>query len=147
MQDVFLVVHRRLPSFERGTSMLAWLSAIVVRVVRTYRRTLRRKHPTDHAGFPLLEPDTMSDRNARTPLDEVERDEAVRRLHAILAQMDDDRREIFVLSELAQLTAPEIAKALQININTVYWRLRTARGEFEKIMFREQAAKARSNDR
>jgi RNA polymerase sigma-70 factor, ECF subfamily len=145
MQEVFLVVHRRLSEFEAGTSMKAWLSAIVIWVVRAHRRTLRRKHPTAQMGVAVMEPDKVSDGAARSPLEEAERDEALRYLHEILGQMQDERREVFVLSELAQLTVPEIAQALRVNLNTVYWRLRTARREFEKIMFREQAARSRSH--
>jgi RNA polymerase sigma-70 factor (ECF subfamily) len=46
---------------------------------------------------------------------------------------------VFVLAELEQMTAPEIAEALSVNLNTVYARLRAARREVEQAALREQA--------
>jgi RNA polymerase sigma-70 factor, ECF subfamily len=146
MQDVFLVVYRRLPEFEERTSVRAWLSAIIIRVVRAHRRTGRRKGGAVERQAAPVDPDTLVDLGARSPLSMVEQDETVRELYAVLQSMKEERREVIVLSELEELTAPEIAKALQVNINTVYWRLRTARREFERILFRRRADAA-SNKR
>jgi RNA polymerase sigma-70 factor (ECF subfamily) len=145
MQEVFLVVHRRLPEFEERTSVKAWLSAIVIRVVRAYRRKVRRKDPAQEIGAARVDPDSIADEKTQTPYDAVERDEAVQELYEVLSQMNDERREVFVLSELEELTAPEIAHALQANLNTIYWRLRTARKEFERILFKRQALAIRSH--
>src|SRR5882724_509457 len=38
-QDVFVVVHRRLPEFEARSTVKTWLFGIVLRVVATHRRT------------------------------------------------------------------------------------------------------------
>jgi RNA polymerase sigma-70 factor (ECF subfamily) len=144
MQDVFLVVYRRLPDFEERTSLRAWLSAILIRVVRAHRRALHGKHGAGGHPSADLEPDQIIDPRTPSPVDRAERDEAIRELQAILSSMNEARREVFVLSELEELTAPEIAHALGVNINTVYWRLRTARREFERILFRRRAAEMRS---
>src|SRR5689334_9453575 len=40
-QDVFLVVHRRLPEFEGRASLKTWVYEIVRRVARDHRRTKR----------------------------------------------------------------------------------------------------------
>jgi RNA polymerase sigma-70 factor (ECF subfamily) len=144
MQEVFLVVHRRLPEFEERTSVRAWLSAILIRVVRAHRRVLRRKDVGHQPGSSPVEPDAVCDVRSPSPLEAAERDETVRELYAILSQMNDERREVLVLAELEGLTVPEIADALQVNINTVYWRLRTGRKEFERILFRRRATEARS---
>jgi RNA polymerase sigma-70 factor, ECF subfamily len=39
---------------------------------------------------------------------------------------------VFVLAEIEGMTAPEIAAALHINVNTVYSRLRAARLRLEQ---------------
>ena len=138
MQEVFLVVHRRLPEFEERTSARAWLSAILIRVVRAYRRMQRLKDvPAAHA---LVDPDAVSDPTTLNPHQSLEHNEAVRELHAVLSRMNEQRREVLILSELEELTAPEIAHALEINVNTVYFRLRTARKEFEQVVLRRAAA-------
>jgi RNA polymerase sigma-70 factor (ECF subfamily) len=38
----------------------------------------------------------------------------------VLGDLDEAKREVFVLGELEQLTAPEIAETLGVNVNTVY---------------------------
>ncbi len=143
MQEVFLVVHRRLPEFEERTSVRAWLSAILIRVVRAHRRNARRKDGAQENGPPSLEPDSLGDTRSLSPLEAAERDEAVQELYGILSRMNEERREVLVLSELEELTAPEIAQALQVNVNTVSWRLRTARQEFERMVLRRRAVEAR----
>jgi len=50
---------------------------------------------------------------------------------AILDQLDDDKRVVFALVELEQLSVPEVARMLDINLNTAYSRLRLARQAFE----------------
>lgn len=139
MQEVFLVVHRRLPEFEEGTSMRAWLSAILIRVVRAFWRTRLRKNAPHDAS---LDPDGTADTKTPSPLEAAEHDAAVRELYAVLSGMNEERREVLVLSEIEELTAPEIALALQVNVNTVYWRLRTARKEFERALLRRQSHRA-----
>ncbi len=41
---------------------------------------------------------------------------------------------VFYLSDIEGLTAPEIATALDVNLNTVYGRLRLARKRFERAL-------------
>jgi hypothetical protein len=41
-------------------------------------------------------------------------------IDAFLASLDDNERNVFILSELEQMSAPEIATALQVKLNTVY---------------------------
>ena len=43
---------------------------------------------------------------------------------------------VFVLVELEGMSAPEVADALELNVNTVYSRLRKARAEFERELRR-----------
>lgn len=133
VQEVFLVAHRRLGDFEGRSSVKTWLFSILLRVVSDHRRTLRRK-----GGLAPL-PEGLRADEAESPVEQTEQREAVRLLHALLATLDDDKRAVFVLAELEQLTAPEIADALGLNLNTVYSRLRAARREFDKALERHRA--------
>ncbi len=67
------------------------------------------------------------------------RAEAVEILHRILGELEDDKREVFVLAELEQLPVPRIAQALGLSSNTIYSRLRAARQEFEDGVARYRA--------
>jgi RNA polymerase sigma-70 factor (ECF subfamily) len=135
VQEVFVVVHRKLSEFEGRSSVKTWLFGIVLRVVRDQRRTLRRK------GTPLQQedPETVGDERVPGPDERAAKAEAVRMLHALLDELDDEKREVFVLAELEQMSVPEIAEALSVNLNTVYSRLRVARQQFEEAVARHRA--------
>jgi RNA polymerase sigma-70 factor (ECF subfamily) len=133
VQDVFIVVHRRLAEFEGRSTLKSWLFGIARRVAHDHRRRIGRKERDEEL------PEVIVDPAAPTPAAEVERAEAVRALHAILAGLDDDKREVFILAELEQMTAPEIAAALAVNLNTVYSRLRAARAAFDAAVARHLA--------
>lgn len=124
VQDVFVVVHRRLVEFEGRSSLKTWVFAIALRVARDHQRSARRK-----GGHEPLDPRIADDTPG--PVESLARAEAVRELDRILAALDEDKRTVFVLAEIEQMTAPEIAEALGINLNTVYSRLRLARRAFE----------------
>jgi RNA polymerase sigma-70 factor (ECF subfamily) len=131
-QDVFIVVHRRLADFEGRSGIKTWLYGITRRVAKDYRRRVGRKEqgmvPTDG----LASTGTRPDENAA-------KREAVQVLETILSTLDPAKREVFVLAEMEQMTAPEISEALSVNLNTVYSRLRNARAEFEKAVSRHLA--------
>ena len=133
VQEVFVVVHRRLADFEQRSSLRTWLFGITLRVVRDHRRAARRRDPG-----PPVDPDTLCTTRGG-PAENAEQQEAVRLLHALLDELDDERREVFVMSELEQMVMPEIAEALGINVNTAYARLRAARQEFEQALARHRA--------
>ena len=138
VQEVFVVVHRRLGDFEGRSSVKTWLFGVALRVVRDHRKTQRRKNPPPGAEA-SDDPEVIVDDAAHRPDERAEKAQAVRVLHQILDGLDDEKREIFVLAELEQMSAPEIADALAINLNTVYSRLRTARHEFEEAVARHRA--------
>jgi RNA polymerase sigma-70 factor, ECF subfamily len=133
VQEVFVVVHRRLATFEARSSLRTWLFGITLRIVRDHLRATRRKRLTGET-----DPDTLIT-PADGPHELAERAEAVQLLHAVLDELEDERREVFVMAELEQLPVPEIAGVLGINVNTAYARLRLARQAFEAGVARRRA--------
>jgi RNA polymerase sigma factor (sigma-70 family) len=117
-----------------GRSLRGWLYAIAVRVASDYRR-----RPW-YRRFVSLS-DMLVD-SAPDPGRASEIGESVRLLHELLAELPEDQRVAFVLGELEQLTAPEIAKALGLNLNTVYSRQRAARARFDAALARRRGRRA-----
>lgn len=134
-QDVFLVVQRRLGEFDGAAPVRAWVFAIALRVASEYRRRATRWQ-----AEPLGEERACA---APGPARLTELQESLRLVHEVLGELDDVRREVFVLSELEQLSAPEIASVLGVNLNTIYSRLRSARERFDAALARRRAAAAR----
>jgi RNA polymerase sigma-70 factor, ECF subfamily len=137
VQEVFVVAHRRLPEFEGRAEVRTWLYKILVRVVRHYFRSQQRK-PGHRPAATLDELDALRDHRGGGPAEAVERAEAVRVLDALLARLDAEKREVFVLAEIEQLSSVAIAEILGENVNTIYSRLRAARQEFERAVARFQ---------
>ena len=120
VQDTFVVVHRRLAEWEGRAAITTWLFAIARRIASTYRRRIK---PTDElVDEHAADADTFA---------AMSRAQATSTVFAILQTLDEDKRTVFALVELEQLSVPEVARMLDINLNTAYSRLRLARHAFE----------------
>ena len=137
VQEVFVIVHRRLPDFEGRSSLKTWLFGIVHNVVRAQRRALRAREPHADASR-RTDPETLSD-PAASPYEALSKVEATRVVDRLLEALDDDKRAVFVLAELEQMPVPDIAAALGIPLNTAYSRLRLARHDFATAAARHRA--------
>lgn len=130
-QDVFVVVHRRLAEFEGRSDIRTWLFRIAKWVVVTERRRARTK--PEHE---LVDEELRDDKE--DPFENAARSEAVRTIERILTQMDPEKRIAFLLLEIEEMKANEVADLLELNVNTVYSRLRLAREQFRRLL--EQSA-------
>lgn len=134
VQETFIVVHRRLDE-PRTSSLRTFIYGVVANTVRNHRRSLRRKPGADGE----VDPDALEDASGRGPEAMAERAQAGRMLEAVLRELDDEQREVFVLVELEQLSASEVAQVIDVNVNTVKSRLRLAREAFEAALRRLSA--------
>ena len=125
MHEVFLVVHRRLADYDGRAEMRSWLYGIARGVASNHRRgETRERRRLRLVSPPVGQPlDPEASTRARQAADLVE---------GFLAELDDGKRAVFELAELEGLRGPEIAEMLQLNVDTVYSRLRVARRRFEK---------------
>lgn len=64
-------------------------------------------------------------------------------LQALLDELDEEKREVFVLCELEELSGPQIAEALDLSLSNVYARIRMARQAFDAALKRHRARQAR----
>lgn len=156
VQEVFLVVQRKLEQFDGGCHLRTWLYAIVLRVARRQRsqaaRDAQRFLSRDEATEPAQS--GVSPRHPSEPAagagdlrHEVEKNERLELAQRALARLDDPKREVFVLACIEGMSAPEIAEVVSIPVNTVYSRLRAARQAFASAVSELQGLTAGATDR
>lgn len=134
VQEVFMVVQRRLSEFEGRSSLRTWLFAITRHIVRAQ---LRQNARTNARLAP--EPREHIDPRARCPEAQTSIHEDAQLLHDLLDQLDPDLREVFVLAQLEELSGPEIAQALRLPLRSVYSRITAAQKAFDKALRRARA--------
>jgi RNA polymerase sigma-70 factor (ECF subfamily) len=129
LQDVFLVVHRRFAEYDPDRPIKTWLYGIALRVARDHRRRTKRKGGLEPLGEMVFDTKASQEEAAINA-------EGLRIVHELLDRLDEDKREVFVLAQLEQLTGAEISEILGVNQRTVYSRLRSARAEFDAAVRR-----------
>jgi len=127
-QEVFLIVHRRLASYDPARPIEAWLYGIARNVARDDRKRARRRR------------EVAAETERGRPDAGYARFEAAQLVRRALSALPPERRDVFVLHELDRIPMEEVAHALGINVNTAYARARTAREEFRRAVRRERGA-------
>jgi RNA polymerase sigma-70 factor (ECF subfamily) len=136
LQEVFLIVFRRITDYQDRGLIRAWLFTISRQVASHYHRGIRRAE-NRHQGLVL-------DVTGVDMEESLARREASRVVSAFLDELAEPQRMVFYLSDIEGMTAPEIASALCVNLNTVYARLRLARKRFEVAVARCTSAESSS---
>lgn len=136
VQEVFLVIHAKLDTVRDPDALRSWIYGVVRRTVSTQRRQAK----TRAARVSILPDAEAVPSPGPTPAEASEHSADAVLLQRILATLSDAKREVFVLAELEELSAAEIAAALEIPLNTVYSRLRHARQDFEAALGRHRAS-------
>lgn len=128
MQEVFLVVNARLEDYEERGAARAWLYAICRHVARSHHRRSGRTRPAGGVEEALAAPGDPEQSFARA--------QGMALVDEFLGTLSESQAAVFYLSEVEELTAPELAEAIGVGVNTVYSRLRLARDRFETFVAR-----------
>lgn len=125
-QEVFLVIHDKLPTIDSSGSLRGYISSVAYRVGHNFRRKYRK------TNFVSLHGDAAED----GPLVEVDRStlDAGRLVERFAQQLEDGMRDVFVLVLLEERPALEVSELLGISINTVYSRVRLLREGFRRLL-------------
>jgi RNA polymerase sigma-70 factor (ECF subfamily) len=134
VHEVFLLVQRHLAGFRGQSSLRTWLFTLC----RTVARDARRKERRDRRL--LAEEDAEDAIDLRADVARAhEHREHLELLEQILATLEPNQRNVFILFELETLTGEEVAEALGVPLGTVYSRLALARRSFRQALERRRA--------
>lgn len=134
LQEVFLVVQRRLPSFRGDSALTTWLYGITVLVVSARRR----KESWRRLLWRRAEPELQLEHEPELPAvqQDFERAEAARQVYTVLNEMSERDRSLLILFELERLPGAEIATILQMSEPNLWVALTRARARFRKVFER-----------
>lgn len=139
-QEVFIVVHKRLHTFDGSSKPTTWLYGICLKVAAAYRRRawFRRETP----DLELLEAGEAP--ASERPDAAYATRQAQRKLQAVLDAMDLEKRAVFVMFEIDEIPSETIAATLGVPVGTVWSRLSAARKQFQSKLSRLDQRKGSS---
>jgi RNA polymerase sigma-70 factor (ECF subfamily) len=118
-QDCFLRAHTARSSFRGECAMSTWLMRIAVNLVRDHQRSMKLRFWKRAA---MLDASEMSDRlpdmQSSTEHRLIAR-ERVATVWRAVETLSERQRNVFLLRFVEELELPEIAEAMQLNVNTV----------------------------
>ena len=122
VQDVFMVVYRRLPDFD-GENVAGWLYQIARRRVRDFLRLAWVKHL-------LLRNEPLSDalpEKSESPTDALDTKEKRQILETLLQKLNDRERTALLLFEVEGYSGEQIAALQGVAVGTIWVRIHNAR--------------------
>jgi RNA polymerase sigma-70 factor (ECF subfamily) len=124
LQEAFVTIHRLLPSFEGRASLETWLGSVVWRVAAGYHRRRKRIGPSSAEAID----GGIADRPALQVADEG--------LHASLAMMDEESRDVLALHDIGGMSISEVSAITGSARATIRQRLERARLALGRRMWR-----------
>lgn len=128
-QEVFVVVHRKLPGFEHRCSLRTWIFAIARRVAQAYWNRAYKHRELLSESPPEIAVSASQSQNA-------EQKQRLDRLDEILGRLTEAKRLVYVLYEIEQLPMEEIAEMVGCPLHTAFSRLYAARREVQSAINR-----------
>jgi RNA polymerase sigma-70 factor, ECF subfamily len=129
VQEVMLVVVRRIADIEPARER-AFLLGTAVRVSANWRRSARRRPEDLSDTVDELGPNALAAPSRASPERQAEHNQKLALLTGAIERMSDVQRSAFIMFELEQMTAGEIAHELDVPEAAVVSRVRRAREVF-----------------
>ena len=134
-QEVFLIVYRKLKSFQFKSSFKTWIYRITVNLAINYAK---KESKEQRVAFAYDE-EYECDKTVDTLGEKIERKQQGKIITTLLKALNPEQRACIVLRSIEGLSYQEIAEVLCINVNTVRSRLR--RGREKLVALRKEMVK------
>lgn len=122
LQDVWLAAWAALPNYDQRGRFKSWLYGICLHKIRDHYRSIKRHVPEVELSEQVVEASNGVD--AAT----------LAALPGMIAELTESQREVLELYYFSQLNLPEIARALNRNLNTVKYQFYRAHSELADMM-------------
>lgn len=126
-QEVFVVVHRKLPEFEFRSQIRSWIFAICRRVAQAHWNRAYRRRELLSDNPPEIAVTAMQNKA-------IEQRQLTDRLDAVLSRLTEAKRLVYILYEIEEVPMAEIAEMIGCPLHTAFSRLYAARREIESAM-------------
>ena len=123
--DCFIAIYRHFEAYDPSRPLRPWLFGFAFRVAADHRKLARHRH---EGREPAVEPTDPLPR----PDQALEEEQLRSAMLAALDAMDFDKRSVIVMHDVEGMPVPEMARLLEVPLNTAYSRLRLARAELER---------------
>jgi RNA polymerase sigma-70 factor (ECF subfamily) len=141
-QEVFVIIHRRLHTYDESLPLASWIEGICERAATRFRRMTRVRREMA-CELPALEMvrsvPAYQDRAVDTR-------RACAHAEALLNCLDEEKRKVFVLYELEGLNMNEVVDALGCPLQTGYSRLHAARKTIRMLLLRSRLGSSLGRD-
>jgi RNA polymerase sigma-70 factor (ECF subfamily) len=135
-QEVFVVVSRKLGGFEGRSSLKTWIYGICRRVAGNHRnRAATHREVSVHEPPPPASGE-LGDGEA---FERLAGKQGLALLEGLLMSLPAERREVFLLYEIEELSMREVAAVLGCSPNTAFSRLYAARRDLKAALARLRA--------
>jgi RNA polymerase sigma-70 factor (ECF subfamily) len=119
-QDVFIILREKLALVQSTAALRPFIYGIALREASDHRRSARVRRET------LAKP--VPEQTIEAPQEEeLQKIRAHALLQSAVNRLDDDKRAVFVLYELEELSMPEVVAVVNCPLQTAYSRLHAAR--------------------
>jgi len=134
-QEIFVVVHRKLHEYDGRASLQSWIYGICVRTASTYRRSARVRR---EEAWEYPEPNLASSLDSASQDRDLDSRRAYAHAESLLAKLDDEKRQVFVLYEIEGLSMSNVAESVGCPLQTAYSRLHAARKAMKVLLQRSR---------
>ena len=135
-QEVFVVIHRCLRSYDPDRPLRPWIAGIVRRVASSHRRKAHRRNEVLCPSSEPIGPVPNASGNARFS-------DPRAWMVDLLGKIAASRRVVLLLHDVAGYTMPELCRILGIPLNTGYSRLRRGRRDLRVALVEMDAEPTR----